>query len=229
MKVGLLLCDHVRSEYQSAFGDYPPMFAAAWPAFDFEVFAVCDGEFPASVKDCSAYLASGSRFSVYEEHDWILELKSLVKEIAAKELPYLGVCFGHQMLAEALDGKVKKADSGWCVGIHRFEMQEQASWMNPYQASLNLLMMCQDQVQVLPPDSKVLASAPTCPVGMFQVGERMLGVQAHPEFSRPYDRVLMEDRVEKMGAAVVKAGVESLALPLDAGLFCQWSTQFLSR
>lgn len=229
MKVGLLLCDHVRPKYQTQFGDYPPMFAATWPSFDFEVFAVCDGEFPTSVNDCEAYLSSGSRYSVYEEHDWIVELKSLVKEIAAKELPYLGVCFGHQMLAEALGGVVKKAESGWCVGTHSFEMKEQADWMNPYQATLNLLMMCQDQVQVLPPDSIVLASAPTCPVGMFQVGDRMLGVQAHPEFSKAYDQVLMEDRVERMGATVVQEGIESLDLPLDAELFCQWSTQFLSR
>lgn len=229
MKVGLLLCDHVRPEYIEEFGDYPPMFAKAWPSFDFETFAVCDGEFPASLQDCSAYLASGSRFSVYEDHHWILELKSLLKEIAAKELPYLGVCFGHQMLAEALGGEVKKADSGWCVGTHSFEMKDQTAWMVPYQASLNLLMMCQDQVQVLPPDSTVLASASTCPVGMFQVGDRMLGVQAHPEFSKAYDRILMEDRVERMGATVVKEGIERLTLPLDAQLFCQWSTQFLSR
>ncbi len=213
MKVGLLLCDHVRSEYLDEFGDYPAMFAAAWPSFNFEVFAVCDGEFPASVHDCTAYLASGSRFSVYEEHEWIEELKQVVQEIAAKELPYLGVCFGHQMLAEALGGAVKKAESGWCVGIHDFRMQEQANWMSPYQNTLHLLMMCQDQVQQLPPDSKILASAPTCPVGMFQVGNRMLGVQAHPEFSKAYDRVLMEDRVEKMGSTVVQAGIESLALP----------------
>ena len=229
MKVGLLLCDHMRSEYLEEFGDYPPMFAAAWPNFDFEVFAVCDGEFPASIRDCEAYLSSGSRYSVYEQHDWITELKALVKEIAAKELPYLGVCFGHQMLAEALGGEVKKAERGWCVGAHTFEMREQASWMDPYQASLNLLMMCQDQVQILPPDSIVLASAPTCPIGMFQVGDRMLGVQAHPEFSKAYDRILMETRVERMGTSIVKEGIESLTLPLDAQLFCHWSTQFLSR
>ncbi|MBX2872626.1 MAG: gamma-glutamyl-gamma-aminobutyrate hydrolase family protein, partial [Saprospiraceae bacterium] len=199
MKVGLLLCDHVRTAYLDEFGDYPPMFAAAWPSFDFEVFAVCDGEFPASIRDCNAYLASGSRYSVYEKKDWIAELKTFVQEVAAKELPYLGVCFGHQLLAEALGGAVKKVESGWCVGTHSFEMKEQEDWMNPYQSSLNLLMMCQDQVQVLPSDSKVLASAPTCPVGMFQVGDRMLGVQAHPEFSKAYDQVLMETRVERMG------------------------------
>ncbi len=113
MKVGLLLCDHVRPEYQATYGDYPGMFQAAWPHFEFEVFALCDGQFPPSVRECEAYLATGSRYSVYEPIDWIDQAKSLVKEIAAAELPYLGVCFGHQLLAEALGGKVRKAESGW--------------------------------------------------------------------------------------------------------------------
>ena len=229
MKVGLLLCDHVRPEYQATYGDYPGMFQAAWPNFDFEVFAVCDGQFPTSVRDCEAYLATGSRYSVYEPIDWIDQAKSLVKEIAASDLPYLGVCFGHQLLAEALNGKVRKAESGWCVGVHSFELQVESSWMQPYQTNLNLLMMCQDQVQELPPNSQVLASAPNCPVGMFQVGDRMLGVQAHPEFSKAYDQLLMETRVDRMGEDVVQSGIASLDQPLDARLFCQWSEQFLQQ
>ncbi len=101
--------------------------------------------------------------------------------------------------------------------------------MQPYQSNLNLLMMCQDQVQELPPNSQVLASAPTCPVGMFQVGDRMLVVQAHTEFSKAYDQLLMESRVDRMGEEVVQGGIASLDQPLDAQLFCRWSEQFLQQ
>lgn len=229
MKVGLLLCDHVRSTFQAEFGDLPAMFERAWPGLEWEVFPVVDGIFPAAVKDCQAYIASGSRYSVYDELAWIAQLKTTIQAIATQQIPYLGVCFGHQMLAESLGGKVQKAKTGWCVGVHTFAMQKQAEWMSPYQSKLNLLMMCQDQVMELPPNSQVLATSPACPVGMFQVGDHMLGVQAHPEFSKNYNQRLMESRVELMGAAVVTEGIASLQLPLDAALFCTWAQEFLAR
>lgn len=229
MRVGLLLCDHVQPAFQDEFGDLPAMFQAAWPSLEWKIFAVCDGIFPHAPTECDAYIASGSRYSVYDDLDWITHLKTFMQAIAQHQIPYLGVCFGHQLLAEALGGKVSKADSGWCVGVHTFDMQVQADWMSPFQPQLNLLMMCQDQVMELPPDSQVLATSPACPVGMFQVGDRMLGVQAHPEFSKAYNRQLMESRVDRMGTSVVQLGIDSLQLPLDAALFCQWSQQFLRQ
>ncbi len=228
MKVGLLLCDHVRPEFRNEFEDYPVMFQQAWPSFEFEVFAVCDGQFPTDATACDAYIASGSSYSVYEELDWIIRLKQLIRDIHQAERYYLGVCFGHQLLAEALGGEVKKAKSGWSVGIQTFTISQQEAWMDPFQAELNLLMMCQDQVHVLPPKATVLASTPACPVGIFRVGNRMLGVQAHPEFSKAYDRLLMETRIDRMGAATVAKAIESLSLPLDATRFIQWTVRFLS-
>jgi len=228
MKVGLLLCDHVRPEFREEFEDYPAIFQRAWPSFDFEVFAVCDGQFPASVDICDAYIATGSSYSVYEEIDWIIQLQQLIRDIHQSEKYYLGVCFGHQLLAEALGGQVKKAQSGWSIGVQTFTISQKEAWMEPFQAELNLLMMCQDQVHVLPPNATVLASTPACPVGIFRVGNRMLGVQAHPEFSKAYDRLLMETRIDRIGAATVAKAIESLSLPLDATRFIQWTVRFLS-
>lgn len=228
MKVGLLLCDHVRPAFRDEFGDYPAIFQRAWSTFDFEVFAVCDGQFPSSVDICDAYIATGSSHSVYEELDWIIQLQQFIRDIHQSEKYFLGVCFGHQLLAAALGGEVKKAQSGWSVGIQTFTISQQEAWMDPFQPQLNLLMMCQDQVHVLPPNATVLASTPACPVGIFRVGQRMLGVQAHPEFSKAYDQLLMETRIDRMGAKTVEQGVASLSLPLDAEKFIQWTLRFLS-
>jgi len=73
----------------------------------------------------------------------------------------------------------------------------------------------------------VLAAAPDCPVGMLRVGPRMLGVQAHPEFPVAYERALLEDRVGRIGAEKVAAGLESLALPLDAERVGEWLGAFM--
>ena len=102
-------------------GDYDALFRdlLAGHGFDFVTFAVLDGEFPASVEDADAWLITGSRHGVYEDHDWIPPLEALIRKIDARRLPLVGVCFGHQIIAQALGGKVEKFKGGWSVGAHR--------------------------------------------------------------------------------------------------------------
>lgn len=229
MKIGLLECDHVIPELRPIGGDYREMFPALLPELEFVNFDVCNGQFPASANDCDAWLCTGSKYSVYDEVDWILELKSFVRELRDRERKFVGVCFGHQMLGEALGGRVQKGAAGWCVGVHAFETVEQEGWMDPFHQKFNLPMSCQDQVLELPPDSKVLASSGDCPVAMFRVGERMLGIQPHPEFPVAYAGALMEMRVERIGEEKVRAGRESLALTVHDQIVAQWIRRFLEK
>ena len=232
MKIGLLECDHVREEFRSIAGDYRDMFPALFmplaPEWEFVFYDVANGHFPASAAECDVYICTGSKSSVYDDEPWIHALKALVQQIYHQQKIFLGVCFGHQMLGEALGGKVQKSAVGWCVGIHEFKMQQPTpAWMNPPQDRINLLMMCQDQVHQLPPNSTVLASADDCPVAMFRVGERMLGVQAHPEFPLLYEEALMRSRVERIGAEKTAKGLESLTLPLHSTGMAQWMVGFV--
>ena len=229
MKIGLLECDHVLPELRSIGGDYRDMFPALLPGLDFVNFDVCNGQFPASVDDCDAWLCTGSKFSVYDEVDWILELKNFVRELHERQKKFIGVCFGHQMLGEALGGKVEKGAAGWCVGVHSFEMVQAEDWMEPFHGNFNLPMSCQDQVVELPAGSKVLASSAACPVAMFRVGKTMLGIQAHPEFPVKYAAALMEMRVERIGVEKVQAGRESLALTVHEKAVAQWIRRFLEK
>jgi GMP synthase-like glutamine amidotransferase len=126
------------------------------------------------------------------------------------------------------------------VGVHEFTVRSlqftveevdtlatYPQWMKPFQQPINLLMMCQDQVLQLPPDSVVLASADDCPVAMFQVGKKMLGIQAHPEFPVPYEEALMRSRIERIGAEKVMKGLESLSQSLHSTLMAQWMVAFV--
>ena len=130
-------------------------------------------------------------------------------------------------MAEALGGKVEKAAVGWCVGVHQFRMLRLKNWMRPAKTKVNFLMMCQDQVVELPPNAVRLAANEACPNAMIQVGDRMMSIQGHPEFTKAYDQTLMEIRVERMGAETVKKGIESLKMEVDMSLFRSWVAGFL--
>jgi GMP synthase-like glutamine amidotransferase len=231
--IGLLLCDHVREEFRAAHGDYPEQFSALFapiaPQWTFRCYEVTQGEFPARLDECDAYLSTGSSWSVYEEADWIAQTKAFIRSLFEAGIPYVGVCFGHQLLGEALGGKVAKSPNGWCVGVHDFTLLHQDPWMQPPLSTFSLLMMCQDQVMELPPQSTVLASSPACPVGMFRVGTTHLGIQAHPEFTKAYDQALMLLREERMGTAVVEKGISSLDKETDATTIASWIVRFIEQ
>lgn len=231
MKIGLLECDHVREELLHIAGDYRQMFPGLFfqvaPDWDFTFYDVCNGHFPASVNECDVYVCTGSKSSVYDDEPWIHQLKAFVREVQFSDKVFIGVCFGHQMLGEALGGKVQKSSVGWCVGVHSFELVKLEEWMTPPYSSFNLLMMCQDQVLQLPPDSVLLAQTADCPNAMFRVGDKMLGVQAHPEFPKVYDQALMELRIERIGAAKVELGIASLELPTHQLIVAEWIRKFV--
>ena len=229
MKIALLNCDHVNPELRHIGGDYPDIFTAFSKGMKFDNFNVCDREFPQNVKDYEVYIVNGSRMSVYDKKDWIVELKTFVKAIYKENRYYIGICFGHQMLAEALGGKVRKAESGWCVGVHNFDIIHQKSWMNPQLTSYQILMSCQDQVQQLPDDSTILASSEKCPIGLFRVGERMLGIQGHPEFTKAYSKALMEVRIERIGKPIIDEGIASLTKTVDSASIFNWMMNFIRK
>lgn len=228
MNVGLLQCDHVAERFQPIAGDYPEMFSAVFGAhFNLVPFDVCNGVWPASLDDCDAYLCTGSRWSVYDDVGWIHDLKTFVRELHAAHKPFIGICFGHQMMAEALGGKVEKSNYGWGVGIQSLEITQAEPWMQPQQTTLKLHYMHQDQVMRLPENSIVLGRSEHCPVAAFRIGAMMLGIQAHPEFTHEYSAALLTDRVARIGAERVAEAQASLLHPTDETVFVQWVREFL--
>ena len=230
MNIGLLQCDQVAERFRHLAGDYPEMFGALFgTSFDLIPYDVCNGGWPASLDECDAYLCTGSRWSVYDNVAWIHELKTFVRRSYETSKPFIGICFGHQMMAEALGGKVEKSDYGWGVGIHPLEITQAEPWMQPAQTTLKLHYMHQDQVTRLPENSVVLARSEHCPVAAFRVGDTMLGLQAHPEFTNEYSAALLTDRLERIGADRVETARASLVHRTDEDVFVKWMAEFLAE
>ena len=233
MKIGLLLCDHVAVRFQHIAGDYPEMFSA-WlgrcaPQLHLEFFDVCSGEFPASLDACEAYMTTGSKHSVYEDVAWIHALKNFVRQLHKAKKPFIGICFGHQMLAEALGGKVAKSAQGWGVGVHRTEIVQPELWLQPQPSGCHLHYMHQDQVQRLPDNAVIIGRSKHCPIAMLRVDKSMLGIQAHPEFTNAYSEALLLDRMERIGAERVAAARKSLTQKTDEDLITKWITEFIEQ
>ena len=233
MRIGLLGCDDVAEHLKSIAGGYRDMFEALLaphiPNLELVWFDAINGALPENPGVCDAYICTGSRYSVYESRDWILRLHAHVRELAVAQKPFVGVCFGHQVLAQALGGEVARAEQGWGAGILEMNVVQSEAWMQPPLERCRLQYMHADQVQRLPPHSEVLATAAHCPVAMFRVNRTMLGIEGHPEFPAPYAGALIEARKERIGADRSEAALASLRGPADSDAVARWMANFLRQ
>ena len=227
MKLGILVCDHVRPEYRDIAGDYPDMFGRL---LDMELvpYDVVDGSLPPREDACDAYLCTGSRYSSFDDLGWIHDLKAFIQRLSNAEIPFVGICFGHQVLAEALGGTVERAEGGWGAGVHTIDVLRKESWMQPPLAKFRLPYMHQDQVTRLPEGGVWLGRTEHCPIAIFRAGSSMLGIQAHPEFPAAYSEALIRDRYDKIGAEKAEEALISLEVPTDEEVVAGWIAEFLS-
>ncbi len=230
-RLGFLLCDRVLEHIADQFSDYPEMFARAFAevsdAIEWRVFDLIESAVPPSVDACDGYLISGSRHGAYDDLPWIPLLESFIRDVAASEKPMVGLCFGHQILGQALGGEVKKVPQGWGIGIHEYEVDIDESWMQPQRASFVVPVCHQDQVIELPPGARRVAHNGHCENFVVRYADRVLGIQGHPEFSVEFITMLVEWRKDKMTAATYARARDSLSRAHDNRIIKHWIASFL--
>jgi GMP synthase-like glutamine amidotransferase len=228
VKLGLLVCDHVRPEFEHISGDYPDMFRrlfAGHPEVEVVVYDVIGGQLPADPGECDAWITTGSRYSVNDDEPWIRDLEQFVREVAKEEVPFVGICFGHQLIAKALGGSVVKSDRGWGVGAKEVNVKGDVGLGSSY----TVLTSYQDQIEDVPPGAEILGWNEHCPVSMLGVGENMIGIQGHPEFDAAYSEALMESRRgSPIPQEIVDVGVASLGRSTDGSLLVDWILRRIS-
>ncbi|HOZ34881.1 MAG TPA: type 1 glutamine amidotransferase [Tabrizicola sp.] len=168
-------------------GDYPDFFETllAGRGLTFRRWAVLRGDFPDSVQDCDGWLITGSRFGAYEDHPWIPPLEEFIRAAYAARVPVVGICFGHQIIAQAMGGKVEKYAGGWSVGPTDYDFGDQTYTLNAWH---------QDQVVKKPDMAKVLSSTAFCENAALLYDDRMFTVQPHPEFQKDFMAGLIKHR-----------------------------------
>jgi len=233
MHIGILQCDSVSSSLQTVYGDYPDMHRRLLTSnamhfeLKFYIYDLTASQFPDTSSECDAWLITGSRWSVLDNDLWIAHALQFVQQLHAERRPLVGICFGHQLISQALGGKIGKADVGWGVGVHTIDILERKRWMEPYREKISLLVSHQDQVIKPPTEAMLLASHPFCHYDMLAIDDHILTLQGHPEFPRGYARALMDKRRDRIGESTYNEGVASLEKPTDADVVGGWILRFL--
>jgi GMP synthase-like glutamine amidotransferase len=209
MKIGILQTGLAPDELKGTFGDYPSFFERllANKGFTFQSWSVVENEFPNGPEDADGWLITGSKHGAYEDHPWIPPLEQLIRDIMAAERPLVGVCFGHQIIAKAMGGDVRKYDGGWIVGQRAYDFNGQKMMMNAWH---------QDQVITPPDGAEVVATSPGCANAALLYPGKAFTVQPHPEYGDDFIQGLIETRGKGViPEDLMQAASSKMGQPLD--------------
>ena len=224
MKLAILETGVPPEPLAEEFGSYPDMFAQLLGSgFEIETFDVQNGHFPNRAAH-GAYLVTGSPAGVYDPLAWIGPLMEFIR--SAGDAKMVGVCFGHQVMAEALGGQVIKSPKGWGAGLQRYNIVHPQRWTNG-ERSVAIPASHQDQVVRQPPGTQVVAASDFTPFAALAWTDRpAVSFQFHPEFSPGYARALIEKRYDRVKDPDV--AIASLDAPNDNQAVGGWIRNFLN-
>lgn len=216
------------------FGGYPTMITRALaplaPDLSFSTTPIFRGAAAPALGAFDAVIVTGSPAGVYEGHSWIASTEDFLRQAIAAGKPTVGICFGHQLLAQAFGGKVEKSDKGWGVGVHDYGVAAGAEWMDPMQSRVSCIVSHQDQVTLPPEGATILGGSEFCPNGVISYAQGpAISFQQHPEFSPEFAAALMQLRKDRIPEDRVSAGLDSLAQKSDRNLIARWIVNFLVR
>jgi GMP synthase (glutamine-hydrolysing) len=213
MRIGILETGFPPKPLQEAHGLYSDMFARLLDGhgYEFRCWRTPLGEIPESPEEADAWLITGSRYGVYDDLDWIRDSEAFVRKALEAKVPMVGICFGHQLMAQASGGRVVKSDKGWGLGPHDYEDLATGRTMT-------IVAVHQDQVVTQPENTRLIARSEFCPIaGLEWRDAPAISWQPHPEFGPAFARDLIESRRgETYAEDLADRALARLDAPLDS-------------
>ena len=232
-RIGILYANKDRPEFEPGYPNdgvkYQRFFQAVFPDAHFDIFAIREEEWPQEPTEYDVYFITGSAFSVYEKLSWIRSLEVLIRQLHHARIPLVGICFGHQIIARALGGVVEKSDAGWGLGIKSVTFDQPTDWMIPPQHSMRLSHIHQDQVVTLPAEATRFCGDDFCPYGGFTIGNHIITIQGHPEFTVDYMKLLLPHIQDSFTDDAFADAMQTLNAEEEGAIFAQWIAAFVHR
>jgi len=182
---------------------------------------------PNDTNEFDVYLITGGKYSVFEDLDWQHKLFDFIQQIYNKNIPLLGICYGHQAIAHVLGGHVERFDNGWGAGVTSVNVIDQPTWLQPMAEKIYLLAMHQDQVTKMPTEATRFLDSHFCHTSGFYIEDRVLAIQQHPEFTTEHCRNLIVKRKERIGKQY-KSALQSLDIQHQGEYVGQWMANFIN-
>lgn len=210
------------------FASFQTFLAQAEHNFALHEYRITEGHFPATPTECDAYLITGSPKGVYDSEPWIEQLQQMIRDLYKHRQKLVGICFGHQILAHALGGFAGKSEQGWGLGRQVVDVIAERPWMQPTLPTGGFYFCHQDQVMQLPDGAHRLAGNDFCPNGMFVIGDQVLGLQAHPEFTaETMGKAVNWLRTMLDPAQINQVEAATVGQAVDNQIMAQWIVNFL--
>ena len=214
LRVNILLCDTFPGRlpdfipnYESLFMD---LFASIGVEADYRIFQTWLGELPLTISKDEIYLVPGSLDSAYDDKPWILSLVQWIRQAYNCGAKLMGVCFGHQVIARALGGEVRKYGGGFGTGVRESRIIDDEMKRFFPDGTMRLLYSHHDQVISLPQDAVLCATSDFCKNESFRIGHQVVTFQGHPEFTVAYSRHLLLNHCDDIDELVRLKALHSL-------------------
>lgn len=221
MKIILLVCDQFPGILTPDIPSYEWMFEKVFTDADshcqFEVCQTWQGELPSNLNKNDVYLVTGSNNSAYDDVPWVTRLREWIIKAFANGCRLCGICFGHQIIAEALGGKVERSPKGWGIGLRKSTIVDDVFNNISNARSFTILYDHHDQVVRLPEGATLVSTSDFCPLESMRIGSQVLTLQGHPEFSNAFIRHWIKDCAPEEPLYIKQNALNSMATMENQG------------
>jgi GMP synthase-like glutamine amidotransferase len=228
MTIGILETGDVPAHLVGRFGPYDAMMRRlVGPERATTTYRVHKGHWPDQVEAHDAYVVTGSSAGAYDPLPWIALLEDFLRA-AGGRAKLVGICFGHQVMAQAFGGRVVKSAKGWGLGLHRYDIVKATAWMDG-ERSVAVAASHQDQVVEAPPGAEVVGGSTFTPLAILHYPARQaVSFQFHPEFEPAFAEALVEMKRSQLATGDADRALASLRETHDAARVAGWIRRFLA-